>query len=175
MSDRSGSDHTFDTVAMAQILLDQNMLEEAASMVRRIVRERPDDPRTAALEDRLRLKLSQGEEVQIPVEEEGRDGMDLVIDGSSVRATWELTDKGLGIARRQVRYSGHIVMRMFSAYVGPRGVRKTVRDTEVLHRAATMEVTGLLAPSVHVAAIGFLGRNGAFVPLARSHPVTSES
>ncbi len=160
----------FATAAMAEILLGQDLVREAAEIIGRLSRAHPGDPRVACLEERLEERLARGEALQIPEPEEGRDRISLAFEASALCASWELSDAGLAVAKRKVRYSGHAVVRLFTAAVGPRGVRKALADLEIKHKAGRVELRGLPRPAVHVAAVGFLGRNGAFVPLARSAP-----
>jgi hypothetical protein len=162
----------FTTAAMAEILLGQELVREAAAVIARLERGHPGDPRVVRLRERLRERLALGEAVQLPEPELGADRAALAIADGSLRAVWELSDGGLAIAKRRVRYSGHAVLRLFTAAVGPRGVRKALVDFEIRHRAGRVDLGGLPRPAVHVAAVGFLGRNGAFVPLARSAPIS---
>lgn len=161
----------FATAAMAEILLGQDLVREAADVIGRLAREHGGDPRVERLGRRLAERLAQGEAVQVPIAESGADRIAIAVDAGALRATWELSDAGLAIAKRRVRYSGHAVVRLFTAAVGPRGVRKGFTDFEIRHRAGRVDLGGLPRPAVHVAAVGFLGRNGAFVPLARSAAV----
>jgi len=170
MTDSLDARTPFTTAAMAEILLGQELVREAAEIIEQLKRAHPEDPRVRSLEERLFERLSRGETVQTPIPEEGVDRVFLAVERGALAATWELSDEGLAIAKRKVRYSGHAVVRLFTAAVGPRGVRKAIVDLEIKHKAGRMELGGLVRPAVHVAAVGFLGRNGAFVPLARSSP-----
>jgi hypothetical protein len=162
----------FTTAAMAEILLGQDLVREAAEVIERLERTHGGDPRVERLRNRLGERLARGEAVQVPIPELGADRVALTVEGGALRATWELSDAGLAIAKRRVRYSGHAVVRLFTAAVGPRGVRKALVDFEIKHKAGRVDLGGLPRPAVHVAAVGFLGRNGAFVPLARSVPAS---
>jgi hypothetical protein len=162
----------FTTAAMAEILLGQDLVREAAEVIERLERTHGRDPRVERLRHRLGERLARGEAVQVPIPELGADRVALAVEGGALRATWELSDAGLAIAKRRVRYSGHAVVRLFTATVGPRGVRRALVDFEIRHKAGRVDLGGLPRPAVHVAAVGFLGRSGAFVPLARSVPVS---
>ena len=172
MDDDLGARTPFVTAAMAEILLGQDLVREAAEMIERLARSHPEDPRVERLRSRLAERLARGEAVQVPIPEMGLDRVALALEDGALRATWELSDAGLAIAKRRVRYSGHAVVRLFTAAVGPRGVRKALADLEIKHRAGRVDLGGMPRPAVHVAAVGFLGRNGAFVPLARSAPTS---
>lgn len=174
MDERRSPTRPFDTVAMAQILLDQHMMEEASEMIRRLVESSSEDPRTAALLARIEEKTRLGETEQVEVARQGIDSMILRRGPGSIEAGWELTDEGLGIARRRVRYSGIPIIRLFTAAAGPRGVRKTYNDVELVRLCARQVFPGLPRPAIHVAAVGFLGNNGAFVPLARSTTLSTD-
>jgi len=167
-----GARTPFTTASMAEILLGQDLVREAAQLIERLERTHGGEPRVERLRSRLAERLARGEAVQVPVPELGTDRVALALDDGALRATWELSDAGLAIAKRKVRYSGHAVVRLFTAAVGPRGVRKALVDLEIQHKAGRVDLGGLPRPAVHVAAVGFLGRNGAFVPLARSAPVS---
>jgi hypothetical protein len=174
MPDPPRDDPPFATVTMAQILLGQDMVEEATRIIAQLLEDHRDDPRTAALLARLKERAGRPEPEQVAMTGRGIDSMTLVSGSGVLRAEWELTEDGLGIARRRVRYSGQAIVRLFTAAPGPRGVRTATRDIEIGPGAAALDLAGLPRPAVHVAAVGFLGRNGAFVPLSRSMPVTSE-
>jgi hypothetical protein len=168
MSDPTSSEIPFATVTMAEILLGQDMIAEAAEVIDRLVDERGDDARVVELLERIRERSAQGEVSQDSIARKMVDHIEIESRDGVLRISFELTDQGLAMARRKVRYSGHSIVRLFTASTGPRGVRKNTRDIEILHPAAQFDIHGLPRSSVHVAAIGFLGRNGAFVPLARS-------
>jgi len=168
MSDPTSSEIPFATVTMAEILLGQDMIAEAAEVIDRLSDERGDDARVGELLERVRERSAQGEVSQKSIPRKMVDRIEIGSMDGVLRISFELTDRGLAIARRKVRYSGHSIVRLFTASTGPRGVRKNTRDIEILHPAAQLDIHGLPRSSVHVAAIGFLGRNGAFVPLARS-------
>lgn len=168
MTEATNSEIPFFTVAMAEILLDQDMIAEAAEVIDRLVEEQGSDARVLELLQRVRDRLAQGEVSQDSIARKMVDRIEIDSSNGMLRISFEVTDQGLAIARRKVRYSGHSIVRLFTASAGPRGVRKNTRDIEILHPAAQFDIHGLPKSSVHVAAIGFLGRNGAFVPLARS-------
>ncbi len=160
----------FYTVAMAEILLIQDLLEDASHVLERLLETSPDDDRVKKLAARIWERKNLGELEQRPMEEVGHDNIELDLNGETLDVLWELTDDGLAIARRKVRYSGHAIVRLFTAATGPRGVRTTTRDLAIEHTTAGVSLGGFPRSAVHVAAVGFLGRNGAFVPLARSLP-----
>lgn len=168
MSDPTRSEIPFATVTMAEILLGQDMIAEATEVIERLVDEYGDDARVKELLERIRERSIQGEVSQDLIPKKGIDRIEIESRDGVLSISFELTDQGLAIARRKVRYSGHSIVRLFTASTGLRGVRKNTRDIEILHPAAQLDIHGLPRSSVHVAAIGFLGRNGAFVPLARS-------
>ncbi len=168
MSDPTSSEIPFATVTMAEILLGQDMIAEAAEVIDRLVDERGNDARVVELFERIRERSAQGEVSQDSIARKMVDHIEIESRDGVLRISFELTDQGLAMARRKVRYSGHAIVRLFTASTGPRGVRKNTRDIEILHPAAQFDIHGLPRSSVHVSAIGFLGRNGAFVPLARS-------
>lgn len=174
MGDRDTGANPFETVAMAQILLDQNLLEEAAEMIARLASVGSEDPRTGILLARLREMSGTLVEQRRAEARRGIDFVELRRDEVDLEATWELTDEGLAIARRRVRFSGTPILRLFTAAAGPRGVRKTYNDLELEELMASRPLPGLPRPAVHVAAVGFLGRNGAFVPLASCAPVSTD-
>lgn len=171
MAETLGARTPFTTAAMAEILLGQDLVREAAEVIERLEGGQLADPRVERLRQRLAERLARGEAVQVPIPEIGADRVAIAIEEGALRATWELSDAGLAIAKRRVRYSGHAVIRLFTATVGPRGVRKALTDFEIRYKAGCVDLGGPPRPAVHVAAVGFLGRNGAFVPLARSAPL----
>jgi hypothetical protein len=168
VAERGPIDEPFATVTLAQILLGQDLLDEARQMIEQLERRRPDDPRVAALAARARRRLEQGEIEQRSAASEGRDRIALALAEGALEISWELTDAGAALGRRIVRYSGHEVVRLFTALAGPRGVRRHSRDIELDHRAGRLELFGVPRGGVFVAALGFRGLNGVFVPLATS-------
>jgi len=164
----------FATVTLAEILLGQDLLTEALKMIETLERQRPDDPRVAALADRARRRFDQGELEQRAVEGGAVDRVVLEIVDGALRVRWELTPAGRELGRRVVRYSGHDVVRLFTALAGPRGVRRHSRDVELEHPAGRLDLFGVPRGAVFVAAVGFRGLNGLFVPLATSRPLVDE-
>jgi len=165
---------TFHTVTMAEILLGQDLITEAAEVLEQLEQENAEDPRVRKLGIRIADRQKAGISDQHPIKESGADMVSLELNERAILITWELTDDGLALAKRRVRFSGNQILRLFTASGGPRGVRKSTRDFELTHRAAIMSLDGAPTPSVHVAAVGFLGLNGAFVPLASSPPLRSK-
>ena len=165
------SDSPFATVSMAEILLAQDLWEEAAAVVEALAAREPVDPRIGELRRRLEQRSLQGEVEQRPAESRGRDRVALELTGEGLGLTWELTEEGLALARRVVRYSGATIVRLFTAVAGPRGVRTGIRDVELERLCGEVELKGVPSAAVYVAALGFLGLNGVFVPLARSETV----
>lgn len=163
----------FTTVAMAEILLVQDLIQEASTVIDGLEKKHPNDPRVAALRMRMRERMGKGEAIQTPVEPRGLDRLVLNLVDQGIVMEWELTDDSLALAKRKVRYSGVSIVRLFTAAVGPRGVRTTSRDFEVISSVAQLMVSGIPFPAVHTAAIGFLGHSGLFVPMARSPLVVS--
>jgi hypothetical protein len=161
----------FVTVSMAEILLAQDLWKEAAEVVEVLAAREPVDPRVPELMRRLEQRSLQGELEQRPVDAEGRDRIALALTAAGLHLTWELTDAGLALARRSVRYSGVMIVRLFTAVAGPRGVRSGTRDIEVALPAGEIDLSGVPLSAVCVAAAGYLGRNGVFAPLARSETV----
>jgi hypothetical protein len=172
VTERPGHDTgpEFVTVAMAEILLDQALVEEARKVIEELRTARGDDPKVLGLVERLEATGRPAE--PIPVTPLGRDRSSLTEHNGVLTAEWELTEGGLALARRRARYSGVRIIRLFSAAPGPRGVRSATRDTEVALLAGRLELRGLPRPAVHVLAVGFLSHTGQFVPLARSEPLT---
>jgi len=160
---------TFATLAMAEILLGQELLAEAREVLAEVARVSPDEPRLAALGLRCdELARQSGELVGIALE--GRDRVLLSLVDGTLAVEWEATAAGLELARRVARYSGQTTVRIFSAALGPRGVRCTVKDVPARRDAGRIRLAGLARPAVHVAAVGFLAHSGRFVPLAGSGP-----
>ncbi len=162
----------FITPSMAEILLSQNLLEAATQVIEELKRTHPDDPRVTSLETRLVEMRSSPMVEQSAGAPAGRDQVSLEWIDQLLRANYETSETGLAIARRKARYSGHTVIRLFTAAPGPRGVRVGSRDKELSHLAGRIDFTGLPRPAVHVAAVGFLSNSGEFVPLAQSEPLS---
>jgi hypothetical protein len=156
---------------MAEILLAQDLWQDAAFVVEQIGARSPDDPRLDLLRRRIEERAALGEIDETPLPATGEDRMSLATDGRGLVLSWELTRNGIEIARRAARFSGRRIVRLFTAAVGPRGVRTGTRDIEVSLDAGQLVLKGVVDRAVHVAAAGFLARSGVFVPLARSLPV----
>jgi hypothetical protein len=165
------SSSPFATVSMAEILLAQDLWKEAAEVVEVLAARELVDPRLHELKRRIEQRSLRGELEQRPVDAAGRDRIALALTDAGLGLTWELTDAGLALARRSVRYSGVTIVRLFTAVAGPRGVRTGTRDIEVELPAGELDLLGVPSSAVYVAAAGYLGRNGVFAPLARSETV----
>jgi hypothetical protein len=157
---------------MAEILLLQDQLDEAQTVIETLEQRSPQDPRVVALRARLDRRRGIGDPVQSAVAPTGVDQISLAPVDGVLRIDWELTPDGLDLARRRVRYSGRTVIRLFTAAPGPRGVRTTVRDIEAQIPTGAMNLAGTPGWAVHTAAVGFLGHNGEFVPMARALPLS---
>ncbi|MBN2802157.1 MAG: tetratricopeptide repeat protein [Deltaproteobacteria bacterium] len=167
------NESTFVTVAMAEILLTQNQLDKAEEMINTLYKISPDDERVILLKERLALKKSSDNEVfnkNTPLE---KDSVALSLNSDSLLVDFELTDEGLAIAKRAVRYSGRAILRLFTAAPGPRGVRTSIRDFELTETCASFKVAGIPQKGVFAASVGFLGHSGLFVPMARALPVSN--
>lgn len=162
-------DPIFVTVAMAEILLGQNLTSEARRVIDKLSKSHGDDPRVSALIARASAMLESREPVS--TEPKGLDAVSIDAAGAAIKISWELTESGLEMARIKARYSGRSVLRLFSAVPGPRGVRTSMQDIEISKSSAELELVGLARPAVHVAAVGFLSNTGEFVPLAQSGAV----
>lgn len=172
MSEHDSSDVPFTTVAMAEILMIQDLIKEASEVIERLELLHPDDERVKALRQRMSQKMGLGLKSQTPVPPQNSDRIALQFNDDLLQIEWELTPEGLDLAKRTVRYSGHSIVRLFSAAPGPRGVRTSVRDLFLELEVGRQEVCGTVRDAVHTAAVGFLGRNGAFIPMARALPIS---
>ncbi len=168
MAEHEEQNARFVTVSMADILLDQQLVDQAAEIIKQLKEKAPLNKRVVALEKRLLEIIEQGPQVQLPLAPTDSNWVTLIKEATSLEIKWEITENGLASAKRMVRYSGHNILRLFSAVPGQRGVRKSTRDIELDHLAARMVLSGLPYPGVFVAAVGFLGNTGEFVPLAHS-------
>jgi hypothetical protein len=169
----SSKQPAFITVAMAEILLVQNQLKEAAGMIKELEQRFPDDQRVQRLKQRLQQRERSGDLVQTSEVQTGKDSVVLKLDSSLLNIRWELTPESLALAKKQVRYSGKNILRLFTASPGPRGVRTAVQDFVLNYDCASMTVSGIPAMAVFAAAVGFLGHSGLFVPVGQAAPVSS--
>lgn len=172
MADSSDDDRVFATAAMAEILLSQNLLDQARQVVDELGETEPENPRIPELKRRIEeLAHRSGHDTAV-LEPIGRDSISLELSDGALRVYWELTEKGLGLARHKAKYSGVPIVRLFTASVGPRGVRTGSRDHEIDKLCARRDFYGMPRPATHVAAVGFLANTGEFVPMARSDVLT---
>lgn len=174
MSDNDTPEVPFTTVAMAEILLVQDLVREASEVIARLEKTHPGDMRVKALRKRMNKKMGIGNPEQLPTDAENIDRVSLHFVNDTLHLEWELTADGLALAKKTVRYSGHSIIRLFTAAAGPRGVRTTIRDIPIELPLGRFEISGTAGQAVHTAAVGFLGRNGAFVPMARALSVTGK-
>lgn len=174
MSENEPPDVPFTTVAMAEILMVQDLVKEASEVIARLEDQHPGDERVHALRKRMSERMCLGVSTQNPVPATGVDRIALFFKEDTLHLEWELTPSGLELAKRVVRYSGQSIIRLFTAAPGPRGVRTTIRDIELERSLGGQEISGTPSGAVHTAAVGFLGRNGAFVPMARSLPISGK-
>jgi hypothetical protein len=172
MSGRLQKDEVFATPAMADILLGQNLIDEARRVIERLHLADPANPRVVCLEQRLEELQSRPLAEQLVLRPSGADSVSIEMAGKAVRVFFEITDEGIALARRKAQYSGTSVLRLFTAAPGPRGVRISMRDEEIRHPSGRIDLPGLPRPAVHVAAVGFLANTGEFVPLAQSKPLS---
>jgi hypothetical protein len=172
MSDPRSLENLFATVSMAEIFLSQNLVDQARRVFVRLPEQSHPEPRVAALRERLdeignRVTLDQVAQS----DDEGRDRVALAFTDRALRIDFELTDEGVALAKRKARFAGRRVLRLFTAHMGPRGVRTTTRDIDLQHSCARLELLGTPRPAVHVAAVGYLANTGEFVPLSSSEPL----
>ena len=168
MSDTENENQVFATISMAEILLAQNMLLETRKVVRELLKSDPDNPRIIALFERLE-EVERGELPRpVALPEKGSDHVALFQDNRAIRISFEITEKGMAIAKRTARYMGRPIVRVFTASPGPRGVRTATRDIDVSVGAAAVNLFGMQRPAVHVAAVGYLANTGTFVAMSRT-------
>ena len=168
MTDENGKHPPFITISMGEILLAQNMLADTRKVVRHLQVQEPDNPRVKALAKRLK-EVEKGESQRPSIlPREGIDRIALAEKEGAVAVVFEITEKGMAIAKRTARYSGRAVVRIFTAAPGPRGVRTVTRDLDVEQGAASIPLFGLQRPAVHVASVGYLANTGMFVSLAQT-------
>lgn len=172
MADPKGFGDFFATVSMAEILLTQNLVEQSRRVLGRLPRHILSDPRVEALRQRLEEIGARVTLDQVPLSAEGRDRINLSFIDRALRLEFELTEEGIALARRKARFAGRNVLRLFTAHMGPRGVRTTTRDVELQHLCARLELLGTPRPAVHVSAVGYLAHTGEFVPLSSSEQLT---
>jgi hypothetical protein len=164
----SNKDSHFVTVSMAEILLAQNMVSDTRKVIRSLLEIEPNNPRVLALVQRLD-EVTQGEAQKLErIPEHGVDRIHLTRRDAAVVVAYEITDRGIAIAKSAARYSGRMVVRIFTAAPGPRGVRTVTRDFDVAVGAAALPLLGMQRPAVHVASVGYLANTGTFVPLAQT-------
>lgn len=168
MNDSSNENQIFATVSMAEILLAQNMLLETRMVVEELLKSDPHNPRIIALFDRLQ-EVEKGELPKpVALAEMGMERIELSQDNRAMKIAFEITEKGMTIAKRSARYMGRPVVRIFTASPGPRGVRTVTRDIDVSIGAAAFNLFGMQRPAVHVAAVGYLANTGVFVAMSRT-------
>ena len=165
----------FLTAAMAEILLQQSMLTEARHIIDQLLENAPENPRYIALDERLQAMVRQGELEPTPIATKNNDYIHLRFASKVLHMEWEVHEESIALAKRKTRYGGQAIVRLFSAVPGPRGVRTSTKDTLIEIGAAQLAFTGLPFPAVHVAAVGFLSKTGAFVPLAQSKTVVASN
>ncbi len=167
------SEGTFITVAMAEILLSQNQMSKAAKMIKLLHKRNPFDARVEALKERLAKKKDTDEQIQKQVGATGKDRLELHLFPDNITVLFELTNNSLDIAKREVRYSGKAILRLFTAAPGPRGVRTTLKDFELEYNCASFKIAGLPKYAVYACSAGFLGHSGLYIPMIRAVPVSS--
>lgn len=154
---------------MVEILLRQHLLYDARLVLDQLKAREGETPELCSLYIRLDAMAKQTEPIAVaPL---GSDRVHLSDVDPCLRIEWEVTDMGLDIARRAAKYSGKTIVRLFSAFLGPRGVRTSSRDIDAIQAAARIDIAGLVRPAVHVAAAGFLCNTGEFIPIARTDPL----
>ncbi|MCU0663934.1 MAG: tetratricopeptide repeat protein [Myxococcota bacterium] len=171
MSDIRSQSDLFATVSMAEILLAQNLVDQARRVLFHLPSEHEVEPRIAALRERLAEIGTRHTLDQVPQPSQGRDRVAVEFTNRTMRIDFEVTDEGVALARRKTRFAGRSVLRLFTAHIGPRGVRTTTRDIDLQMPSARLELLGTPRPAVHVAAVGYLAHTGEFVPLSSSSPL----
>ena len=175
MADRPEDSALFATSQMAEILIEQNLIDEARALIDRLIEKDPNDPRAISLASRIDEISSGCDAEQIATAPTGKGFVSLDCQKNTLCVSWEMTEHELAIARRKVGYSGRTVLRFFSAVSKPRGVRTALRDIEIKHLTAQLSLPGLPRPAVYLAAVGFACNTGEFVPVARSTPLAVDS
>lgn len=162
---------TFATPEMAEILLRQGLVDRALAVIARLSEESPGDPRVERLAELAGARSASGEIEQVEERPAGVDRVSLELVEGGIRVSWEITDAGIEAAGRRVRCSGRAAVRLLTVAPGERGVRRRVTDIPAAHRCGRVDLPAVPGAAVHVAAVGFLGRNGAFAPAAHSEPL----
>jgi hypothetical protein len=168
MSERSDNKPMYATVSMAEVLLSQNLIQEATHVISCLEETEPSDPRVKLLSQRLHEMLSPRPVDSFDLLSVGVDRICLSLVKTGIQIEWELTEAGLVIAKRAVRYSGRSIVRIFTASAGQRGVRTQVRDIEIPSLLGRTLLAGMPRPAVHVGAVGYLANTGVFMSSAQS-------
>jgi hypothetical protein len=163
------SEDLFATYAMVEILLGQNLFQDAAKVLRQLERTHGHTPYIQDL--KARIKLLSHPPLPVAIEHQGENRVRLTDLDSHMHIEWELTGEGLEMAHRIAKYSGRAIVRLFTAAPGRRGVRTSYQDWDAAPLAAELMLVGLPRPAVFVAAAGFLCNTGEFVPLCRTESI----
>lgn len=168
MTDAPTRGSMYATISMAEILLSQNLASEAEKVIRALEKKNPFDPHVQSLVGRLKeLLRPPNADASLP-SLTGIDRVWLRNADPGLCVGWELTEAGLLMAKRTVRYSGRAVVRLFTAAMGQRGVRTQLRDIDISLPAGQTVLAGMPRPAVHAAAVGYLANTGQFVSCAQS-------
>ena len=154
---------------MVEILLGQNLIHDAKKIINQLAVEQGETPRICELRERLRAVSNPPDPT--PTEPQGKNQIRLVDQLPNLIVEWEITPAGLELGKRVAKYSGHGIVRLFTASPGPRGVRTSYQDIPADPAAAKVILPGLPKLAVHVAAVGFLCNTGEFIPLLRTEPL----
>ncbi len=157
------------TVSMAEILLSQNLAAEAEKVILVLQKRLPGDPRVTALAERLaEMRRPPAADTAPSLSPTGFDRIALENASPGIGIEWELTESGLAMAKRAVRYSGRPVIRLFTAAAGRRGVRTGIRDIDIHALFGRTVLAGMPRPAVHTAAVGYLANTGVFISCSQS-------
>jgi hypothetical protein len=168
MKEQENNKPMYVTVSMAEVLLSQNLVQEAKRVISRLEETEPSNPRVKVLSQRLKEMLTPPPVEPSALSPLGFDRVCLSLINTGIQVEWELTETGLEIAKRAVRYSGRSVVRLFTASAGQRGVRTQLRDVNLPELIGKTLLLGMPRPAVHVAAVGYLADTGVFVSSAQS-------
>ena len=168
MTEPTAKKTMYATASMAEVFLSQNLVSEAQKVIAALQETDPSNPRLPALVLRLEEMRRSTPSVLPPPAAAGVDRVALIAETTGIGLEWEITEAGLAMAERAVRYSGRTIVRLFTAAAGPRGVRTQLRDIDVQELIGRTILYGLPRPSVHTAAVGYLANTGVFVSAAQS-------
>ena len=159
----------FETLTMAEVYAAQGLADDARRIASALLARDPDHPGARALLDRLAEQALPADAGDEPPAAYGQDIACLhLVRPDVLYAWWEVTPDGRGRAQGLLGAPGQLTLRLSTATANGAHLRDTPIDDQPV---GDLFLRDVMTDARHRVAVGLLGPEGRFAPIAHSQPL----